>query len=168
MDVSLIVAVSENGVIGKNNDLIWYLPRDLNYFKRVTEGHIVIMGRKNYESIPEKYRPLPKRTNVIVTRQQAYQAPDCKLVSSVEEGLDLARELQEKSPFIIGGGQIYQYALDQDLIDTLYITEVHHEFEGDTFFPAIDLSIWHEVSREDHVPDNRHQYGYSFVVYKKK
>ncbi len=168
MTVSLIVAVSANGVIGKDNDLIWYLPRDLNYFKRVTENHVVIMGRRNYESIPEKYRPLPKRTNVIVTRQSDYEAPDCELVSSVEEGIELANKLGDQEPFIIGGGQIYQYALDQNLIDRMYITEVHHDFEGDTYFPEVDTSTWKEVNREDHLKDNRHNYAYSFVVYEKK
>lgn len=168
MTVSLIVAVSANGVIGKDNDLIWYLPRDLNYFKRVTENHVVIMGRRNYESIPEKYRPLPKRTNVIVTRQDSYEAANCDLVSSVEEGIELANKLGDAEPYIIGGGQIYRYALDQNLIDRMYITEVHHKFDGDTFFPEVDLSIWKEVSREDHSADNRHNYAYSFVVYEKK
>jgi dihydrofolate reductase len=168
MTVSLIVAVSANGVIGKDNDLIWYLPRDLNYFKRVTENHVVVMGRRNYESIPEKYRPLPKRTNVIVTRQSDYDAPECELVSSVEKGIELANKLGDQEPFIIGGGQIYQYALDQNLIDRMYITEVHQRFEGDTYFPEVNTSVWKEVSREDHPADNRHDYAYSFVVYEKK
>ena len=100
--VSLIVAVSDNGVIGKDNDLIWYLPQDLKYFKDTTAGHTVIMGRKNYHSIPEKYRPLPKRDNVVVTFQPNFDAPGCKVVNSVEEALTYAKEAGDSEQFIIG------------------------------------------------------------------
>lgn len=166
--VSLIVAVSDNGVIGKDNDLIWYLPKDLKYFKDTTAGHTVIMGRKNYHSIPEKYRPLPKRDNVVVTFQDQFEAPGCLVVNSVEEALDYARQQKDKEPFIIGGGQIYQYALDKNLIDKMYITRVHEKFEGDTYFPEVDEEIWKLISREDHAPDHRHKFAFSFCVWEKK
>ena len=115
MIVSLIVAASENQVIGKDNDLIWDLPKDMNYFKSTTQGHHVIMGRKNFESIPHKYRPLPNRINVIVTRQSSYEAEGSVVVNSIEEALRIAKEAQDKEPFIIGGGEIYRYALENDL-----------------------------------------------------
>ena len=166
--VSLIVAVSDNGVIGKDNDLIWYLPQDLKYFKDTTAGHTVIMGRKNYHSIPEKYRPLPKRDNVVVTFQPNFDAPGCKVVNSVEEALTYAKEAGDSEPFIIGGGQIYQYALDKNLIDRMYITRVHETFDGDTYFPEVDEAQWILVSREDHDPDHRHKFGFSFCVWERK
>ena len=166
--VSLIVAVAENGVIGKDNDLIWYLPKDLNYFKHTTAGHVVIMGRKNYDSIPEKFRPLPKRTNVVVTTKKDFTAPGCEVFHSIEDALKFAHEQGDQEPFIIGGGQIYKYALDHDLVDRQYVTYVHDTFDGDTFFPDVDLNVWEEVSREDHPADSRHQHAYSFVVYEKR
>ncbi len=168
MKVSLIVAVASNGVIGKDNDLIWYLPRDLNYFKRTTQGHAVIMGRRNYESIPEKYRPLPGRTNIVVTRQNEYEAPGCKVVNSLESALALANEIDDDEPFIIGGGQIYKESLQENIVNRLYITEVHADFEGDTYFPCIDEDVWEEVTREHHPADARHAFAHSFVVYDKR
>ena len=113
MVVSLIVAVSENKVIGKDNDLVWHLPTDMKFFKDTTKGHFVIMGRRNYESIPHKYRPLPNRTNVIVTRQDNYKAEGCLVVNSVEEAIKLAQKSGDKEPFVIGGGQIYKHAIEQ-------------------------------------------------------
>ena len=168
MRISLIVAVAGNGVIGKDNDLIWYLPRDLNYFKRTTQGHAVIMGRRNYESIPEKYRPLPGRTNIVVTRQSDFEAPGCEVVNSLAAALERARALKDAEPFIIGGGQIYKEALRENMVDRMYITEVHADFEGDTYFPSIDEDTWDEVSREYHAPDARHAYAHSFVVCDKR
>ena len=103
MVVSLIVAVSENKVIGKDNDLVWHLPTDMKFFKDTTKEHFVIMGRRNYESIPHKYCPLPNRTNVIVTRQDDYKAEGCLVVNSVEEAIELAQKAGDKEPFVIGG-----------------------------------------------------------------
>ena len=113
--VSLIVAASENKVIGKNNDLAWVLPLDLKYFKDTTKEHFVIMGRKNFESIPEKYRPLPNRTNIIVTRNADFKADNCLVVNSIEKALELANDANDQEPFIIGGGQIYKYAIENNL-----------------------------------------------------
>ena len=112
MIVSLIVAVSENKVIGKDNDLVWNLPTDMKFFKDTTKNHFVIMGRRNYESIPSKFRPLPNRTNVIVSRQEKLEAEGCIVVDSIEKAIELAKVAKDQEPFIIGGGQIYKYAID--------------------------------------------------------
>lgn len=168
MNVSLIVAVARNGVIGKDNDLVWHLPDDMRYFKDTTKGHHVIMGRRNYESIPEKYRPLPGRTNVVVTRQDSYTSLGAEVVDSIEAGLRLAAESNDPTPFIIGGGQIYKAALEKDLVDTLHITWVDHEFDGDTFFPKLDLDAWNLVSETPHPVDEAHAYSYRICVYERK
>jgi dihydrofolate reductase len=167
MKVSLIVAVSENGVIGKDNDLIWSLPKDMKFFKDTTMGHHVIMGRKNFESIPHKFRPLLNRTNIVITRQSDYKAEGCVVVNSVEESLEIAKQNGETEPFIIGGGQIYKIALEQNLVDRIYLTRIHHTFAGDTFFPELN-SDWEEIKREDCFKDDNHKYDYSFIVLEKK
>jgi dihydrofolate reductase len=166
MTVSLIVAVSENGVIGKDNDLIWHLPKDMKFFKDTTMGHHVIMGRKNFESIPHKYSPLPNRTNVIITRQADYIAEGCVVVNSVEAALEIAKQNGDTEPFIIGGGQIYKIALEQKLVDKIYLTKVHHSFEGDTFFPELNAD-WKKTERIDHKVDEKHEYAYSFFTFEK-
>jgi dihydrofolate reductase len=166
MIVSLIAALARNRVIGKNNDLPWRLPDDMQFFMRTTRGHHVIMGRKNYESIPEKFRPLPHRTNVIVTRQSDYRAPGCTVVHSVEEALKLARKDGEKEVFIIGGAEIYRASLPY--ADRMYLTEIDAEIEGDTFFPEIDKNEWKEVSRQHHPADDRHAFAFDFVLYERK
>jgi len=167
MKVSLIVAVSENGVIGKDNDLIWHLPKDMKFFKETTQDHHVIMGRKNFESIPHKFRPLPNRTNVIITRQSDYKAEGCLVVNSVEESIEIAKQNGDTEPFIIGGGQIYKIALEQNLVDRIYLTRIHHPFEGDTFFPELN-SDWEELKREDRYADEKNKHNYSFIVLEKK
>jgi len=166
MKVSLIVAVSENDVIGKNNDLIWHLPEDMKYFKETTQNHFVIMGRKNFESIPDKYRPLPNRTNVVVTRQSSYEARGCLVVNSVEEALAKAKEAQDPEPFIIGGGEIYHLALKNNLVDRIYITRVHKSFDGDTFFPKLK-DEWKLMSSKKHYANEKHICNYTFEVYEK-
>ena len=125
MIVSLIVAVSENGVIGRDNDLIWHLPNDMKFFKETTKGHHVIMGRKNFESIPHKFRPLPDRVNIIVSRQPDYQAEGCIVVDSIEASLEIAKQNNDEEPFIIGGGQIYKLALESDIVERIYLTKIH-------------------------------------------
>lgn len=166
MIISLIVAVSENNVIGKDNDLVWNLPDDMKFFKKTTNGHFVIMGRKNYESIPERFRPLPNRTNVIITRQTNFQAKDCLVVNDINQALDLAKNAQEQEAFIIGGGQIYQLALQNDLVDRIYLTRIHDEFEGDTFFPELSEQ-WKEVHRQWHPADEKHNSSFSFITLEK-
>ena len=163
MKVSLIVAVAENGVIGKDNDLIWHLPKDMLFFKETTMGHHVIMGRKNFESIPHKYRPLPDRTNIVITRQLEYKAEGCIVVDSVEAALEIAKNNGDIEPFIIGGGQIYRIALEENLVDKIYLTKVHHFFEGDTFFPKLS-SDWKETSKTENKADEKHKYNYDFIT----
>lgn len=166
MKVSLIVAVSENGVIGKKNDLIWSLPKDTKFFKDTTLGHHVIMGRKNFESIPHKYSPLPNRTNVVITRKTNYTAEGCITVNSLEDALVIAKQNGETEPFIIGGGQIYKIALEENLVDKIYLTKVHHSFDGDTFFPELGPE-WIEIERIDCNIDEKHAHNYSFLTFEK-
>ena len=168
MKTSLIVAIAENKAIGKDNDLIWHLPDDLRYFSRITKGHYVIMGRKNFDSIPDKYRPLPSRPNVVVTRNNEFIAEGCDVVKSVEEGLELAKQNNEEEAFIIGGGQIYKHSLEENLVDKLYITYVHHSFEADVFFPDYDKSKWKKTSEIFHPKDEKHEFSFSYVTYEKK
>ncbi len=166
MKTSLIVAVSKNNVIGKDNDLIWHLPKDMKFFKETTQGHFVIMGRKNFESIPHKYRPLPHRTNVIVTKQTAYESKGCIIVNSIEEGIKRAKEAMDSEPFIIGGGEIYRLALEKKIVDRIYLTRLQKDFEGDTFFPKLSKD-WKLISSEKHHADENHICDYHFQVYEK-
>ncbi len=163
MKISLIVAVSENGVIGKDNDLIWHLPKDMQFFKKITIGHHVIMGRRNFESIPHKYRPLPNRTNIIITRQSEYKAEGCIVVNSVETALEIAKNNGDIEPFIIGGGQIYRIAIEKNLVDKIYLTKIHHSFKGDTFFPKLS-SDWKETNKIENKADDKHKYNYDFIT----
>ncbi|HBH07697.1 MAG TPA: diacylglycerol kinase [Flavobacteriales bacterium] len=165
----IIAAVAENSVIGKNNDLIWYLPADLAFFKEKTRGCSVIMGRRNYDSIPERYRPLPGRKNIVVSRTtDLHLHPDVLIAASIEQALELASKESTEIPFIIGGGQVYQYALDHDLVDKMYITHIHQSFEGDTFFPIIDSEKWSKTWEEYHPKDHHHQFDFTFTLYEKK
>ena len=165
MIISIIAAVAENRVIGKDNDLDWKLPKDMKYFMDTTSGHHVIMGRKNYESLPHKFKPLKNRVNIVVTRQSEYTAPGTILVNSIKDGLDYAENNGESEVFIIGGGEIY--AESMDVVSRMYITEVKESFEGDTFFPKFDRNLWREVSRTPNFPDDKHQFAYDFVVLEK-
>jgi len=165
--LSMIVAVAENGVIGRNNALPWYLPNDLKYFKQTTMGKPVIMGRKTYESIG---KPLPGRTNIVITRQADYQPEGVKVVNSVEAARELAESVclidGQEEAMIMGGAEIYTLALPHT--DRLYLTEVHADVEGDAFFPEYDKSLWQEVAREDFAAEGPNPYNYSFVVYEAK
>jgi dihydrofolate reductase len=165
MIISLIAAVSENLVIGRDNDLPWHLPDDMKFFMQTTKGHHIIMGRKNYDSIPEKFRPLPNRTNIVVTRQPSFRAPGCIVVNAIERGLEIALRNGEREVFVIGGSDIY--ALAMPLAHRLYLTEIHTVIEGDTYFPAVNLLEWTEISRKSHPADDRHLYSFDFVVYDK-
>jgi len=166
MKISIIAAISENGVIGKNNDLPWRLPDDMKYFMQTTIGHHVIMGRKNYDSLPEKFRPLPNRTNIIITRQKNFSAQGCHVVNSIEQAVDLAKKAGEKELFIIGGAEIYHAFLPA--ADLLYLTEIKAQIDGDTFFPPVDKSEWQENSRKHHPEDSRHKYAFDFVIYQRR
>jgi dihydrofolate reductase len=162
MLVSAIVAAARNRVIGKDNQIPWYLSSDLKYFKKVTLGHHVIMGRNSFVSIG---RPLPKRTNIIITRDPYFAASGCLVARSVEEALSLAYDNDETEAFIIGGGQIYE--LSMPLLDRIYLTEVDAEPEGDVFFPEFDLDKWMLISSEAHPADEKNDHDYTFKVYER-
>ena len=131
--ISIIVAVSSNQVIGKNNKLAWNLPYDMKYFSNVTRNHTVIMGRKNWESIPKKYRPLPKRNNIIISRNKKYETKSSIVVNSIEKAIEIARNNNDDEIFIIGGGEIYKASFNY--VNRLYITEIKSNIEGNTYFP---------------------------------
>ena len=160
--IHLVVAKSDNNVIGHDNQLIWHLPNDLKHFKEITTGHPIIMGRKTFESIG---RILPNRTNIIITRNKNYSIENTKVAHSLNEAIEIAKKIDEDI-FIIGGGKIYEQALD--LVDILEVTEVHGNFEGDTYFPEIDLNVWKEISRIKHHKDEKNKFDYSFVRYERK
>lgn len=167
MKLSMIVATAQNRVIGRDNALPWYLPNDLKYFKQTTLGKPVIMGRKTYESIG---KPLPGRTNIVITRQTDYLPEGVKVVHSVAEARDLAESVclidGQEEAMIMGGAEIYTLALSD--ADRLYLTEVHADVEGDAYFPEYDKTEWQEISREDFSAEGPNPYNYSFVVYDKK
>ena len=168
MRISIIVAASENNVIGKGNALPWHLPDDLKMFRKKTEGHPVIMGRKNFESIKGVLGgPLPNRTNIVVTRDAQYAAEGCRVASSLEEAVMFAHQDNDREEiFIIGGGEIYAQALD--MCNYIYLTRVHAEIEGDVFFPVIDAALWEEVERMEHSADDAHEYAFTFLTYKRQ
>ena len=167
MIVSLIVAISKNRVIGKDNNLIWHLPKDMKYFRDKTTNHHILTGRKNYISIPQKFRPLPNRINIVLTRQTQFDEENCIVLNSIEAGIEYAKTHHESELFIIGGGQIYQEALDKNLVDKMYVTHIDKEFDGDTFFPEIEDSKWKSTWKENHTTDEKHLYPFTFVVYEK-
>jgi len=145
MRISIIVAVASNGVIGRDNDLVWRLRDDMKFFSDTTKGHAVLTGRRNYESIPERFRPLPNRANIVVTRNPNYEAPGADVVHSLEAGIECARALKVDELFIIGGGQIYAESVAKGWVDRLFITHVAAAPEGDTFFDVKALSAgWTE------------------------
>jgi len=166
MKISLVWAMAQNRVIGRNNQLPWYLPEDLKYFKRITLGKPVIMGRKTFDSIG---KPLPGRTNIVVTRNRDWSFEGVRTVDSLEA----ARELCEnqaivdgtEEAMIIGGAEIYRQAMP--LADRLYLTEVHADVEGDVTFPEFDRSQWQEIAREDFEASGPNPYNYSFIILEK-
>ncbi|MEE9438649.1 MAG: dihydrofolate reductase [Saprospiraceae bacterium] len=162
MNISCVVAVAHNNVIGKDNDIPWYLPADLQYFKKITLNHHILMGRNCYESIG---RPLPKRTNVIITRDPFYIVSNCLVAHSIDEALEIAYNNVESEVMIIGGGTIYNQT--QNLWDKLYITEVDVCADGDIFFPEIDYSKWKLLSEEPQKADDKNEYDYTFKTYEK-
>ncbi len=162
----MIVARAENGAIGKNNEMIWHLPDDLKYFKDQTRHHHILMGRKNFDSLGEKFQPLPQRVNIVITRNKKWQHEGVKVFHELEEGVKFAKDNNEKELFIIGGGEIYKLALP--LADKLYITEVQAKFpDAEAFFPEIDLSQWKEVSRTKHPMDKKHEYAFDYVIFER-
>ncbi|MBA5629374.1 dihydrofolate reductase [Moheibacter lacus] len=160
--ITIIVAKAENNVIGNENQLIWHLSSDLKRFKSLTSGHPILMGRKTYESIG---KPLPNRTNIVITRNEEWKEVGVFTSNSLEEAIKKAKEFDDEI-FILGGGNIYKQSMK--FADFLEITEVHQEFEGDTRFPEIDEKIWKEVSRERFEKDEKNEFDYSFVRYERR
>ncbi|MFT3654340.1 IS1595 family transposase ISSsu9 [Bacillus sp. B01(2024)] len=159
--ISFIFAMDENRLIGKDNDLPWHLPDDLAYFKKVTTGHTIVMGRKTFESIG---RPLPNRRNIVVTSRDESLFQGCTVASSAEEVLKLIPGNEEC--FVIGGAQLYSALFPY--ADRLYMTKIHHVFEGDRFFPEFNEAEWELTSRRQGVKDEKNPYDYEYLVYEKK
>ena len=166
MIISAVVAASENNAIGFKGDLLWRLPKDMKFFKDVTAGHCVLMGRKSWEALPPKFRPLPDRINIVITRQKDFHDKGCVVFSSIDDGIQYAKSAGEKELMILGGGEIYRQALHET--DKVYLTRVHHVFEeADTFFPELPVTEWKETSRQKNYADEQHKYDFDFVVYER-
>ncbi|KAB2960127.1 MAG: dihydrofolate reductase [Thermoanaerobaculia bacterium] len=166
MRVSLIAAVADNGVIGREGGLPWHLPADLGRFKRLTTGHHLIVGRATWESVG---RPLPGRTFVVVTSRPDYAAPGATVVRSLAEAIRLARAAGDDEPFVAGGAGIYREALERGLVDRLYLTRIHRAYAGDTRFPAWDESAWRVVEEERHVAEAQgDRPAFDFVVLERR
>ena len=167
MKTVLIVAIDKEKGIGKNNDLMWHLPDDMKFFKETTKGHIVVMGRKNFESIPEKYRPLPDRENVVLTRNSDYKANGSTVYHSFEACMKAYQNEEERIVFIIGGGEIYRMALEANVVDEMYITHVDKIYGADTFFPEFNSEKWKIETVLEHNQDERHEAAFSVRKYTK-
>lgn len=171
MKISLIAAVAQNGTIGRDNDLPWHLPDDFAFFKRKTNHHPIIMGRKSLDSLG---KPLPNRTNIVITRNKDFSADGVIIVHTLDDAIDEAKKAlhhhAEHQPtdeiFVIGGAEIYAMALP--IATTLYLTEIQKAYEGDTTFPSFSKNDWQEVSRRPHPADERHQVSFDFVEYERK
>lgn len=157
MQLSIIVAMDRNRVIGNNDSLPWHISADLKNFKKITMGKPIVMGRKTHESIG---RPLPGRENIIITRDETYQAEGCTVLNSIDEIFEHCKDVEEV--MITGGSEIYKHTLNQ--VTRLYLTEVHAEVEGDTFFPEFNRSEWNEISREVFKADEKNDFDYSFIL----
>ncbi|MEI2665610.1 dihydrofolate reductase [Rossellomorea sp. LJF3] len=160
--ISFIWAMDQNQLIGKDNGLPWRLPEDLKFFKKTTNGHVIVMGRKTFDSIG---KPLPNRENVILTRDTAFQQEGCLVMHSVEEIMKWAKE-KGGEIFIMGGREIYKQFVPY--VERLYVTQIHHEFEGDTTMPAIPWEEFTCISSEKGVRDEKNPYDYEFMIYERK
>ena len=170
MRIALIAAVSRNGVIGHANELLWRLPEDLKFFRRTTTGHPVVMGRKTWDSIPARFRPLPGRTNIVVTRQASWHADGALVAHDFEQALEMALESVATNPhglraFIIGGAELYALALPH--ADELLLTEIDRDYEGDARFPEWPRNHFVETGRERHHADAPNDFDYAFVAYRR-
>jgi dihydrofolate reductase len=162
MIISIIAAVSENAVIGNKNTLPWHLPSDMKHFKETTTGHCIIMGQKTHESIG---RALPERTNIVLTFDTNFKSEGCITVTSIEEALRVSSAKNESEVFIIGGASIYKQFIE--IANRLYITRIHNKFDGDVFFPEIDMKKWHLKKTEKHKKDDKNLFNFDFEVYEK-
>jgi dihydrofolate reductase len=161
--VSQIVAVSENWIIGRNNDLPWNMPDDMAWFQRITMGHHVIMGRRNYEA--NGNMALPGRTNIVISRQKNLVLEDSIVVSSLEKALKIATEERQEEVFIIGGGEIYKLSIPRT--DRVYLTVIHTLLEGDTSYPELDINKWEMIFEDRHSSDENNPYDYTFKIFEK-
>lgn len=162
-NLSIIVALDERNAIGRNGDLLCYLPNDLKHFKTTTSGHTVIMGRCTFESLPKG--ALPNRTNIVITSDDAEKYPNCIVVRSLEKAFSHCAD--DAQPFIIGGGKLYRSTIH--LTKTLYLTRIHHTFnDADTFFPRINFNKWELVEKDGHKADEKNAYDYTFLRYQRK
>ncbi len=169
MEVQLIVAVAKkNNGIGKNNQLLWHLPADMKFFKETTTGFPIITGRKNYESIPEKFRPLPNRENIVITRNPNYPSDGCFVVSSLESAIEKAKSFNKSKCFIIGGGQIYKEAIEKAMVNEMFVSWVDGDFEADTFFPLINPENWEKTIKFSSKVDDKNKYPFTIVNYTAK
>lgn len=159
--IILIAAVAENNALGKNNDLLWHLPNDFKRFKEITSGHYIVMGRKTFESFP---KPLPNRTHIIISRQKNYDQNGCIVVQDLQSAISACPK--NENIFIIGGGEIYAQSIY--LADQLDVTRVHHSFDADVYFPAIDPEIWELITENFNSKDEKHQYDYTFQTFVRK
>ena len=164
MLLSIVVAVDEQFAIGKNGQLLWSLPNDMKRFKDITYGHHVLMGRKTFESIPQKFRPLPGRPNIVVSRAQQYEG--CKSVTTIDEGINFAATCGEQELMVIGGSEIYKQLYER--VDRIYLTIVHHCFEADAFFPSIVWSEWNIKNEVRFEKDGKHAFAYTFFDLERK
>lgn len=163
MKISIVAAVSENGVIGYKNKIPWHLPSDLKYFRRITLGHHIIMGRKTHEAIGHAF---DGRVNIVITRNKSYKSSGCIIANSLDEALKAAAEAKEKEAMVIGGGQIYKQAML--LAERIYLTRVKANVNGDTYFPRIESKTWKEISCEQHPADEKNQYPYEFCILERR
>lgn len=161
MRLSIIVAMDDNHLIGKDNGLPWHLPADLTFFKKVTTGHSIIMGRKTYDSIG---KPLPNRRNIVITKSVDASIEGCEVFNSIDDALDSAKE--EEEVLVIGGANLCQQVLAR--VGRLYITHIEGVFEGDTYFPDYDTNEWREISCESHTPDEKNPHHYHFKILERK
>ncbi len=158
--LAYVVAMDENRVIGRNNDLPWHLPDDMKWFRAKTMGKPCIMGRKTYDSLPARFRPLPGRLNIVVTRNTDYEAPGAVVVHSMDDALQAAGEVEEI--IIVGGADMFRRLMP--VVDRLYLTQVHGAAEGDVFFPPYDAREWHTDFREEHPADDRHPFAFTWLI----
>jgi dihydrofolate reductase len=161
--LSIIVAAAQNNVIGNQNKLIWHISEDLQYFKKLTLEHVVIMGRKTFESIG---RPLPKRCNIVISGNVSYRTEGCIVARSLDEATAFAKSYNSGEAFIIGGGSIYREAIN--LVDKVYLTRIHKDYEGDVYFPELNAEQWDMIECRDFDRGEKFEYPFSFIVYKRK
>ncbi|MBI2259235.1 MAG: dihydrofolate reductase [Flavobacteriia bacterium] len=171
MKIKIITAIDLNSGIGKNNDLPWNLPADMQFFKEQTQNQIVVMGRKNYDSLPNNYKPLPNRINVVLTRNKNFHAENVLIFNDFDKAISSIKneyKNQNKDIFIIGGAQLYQEALNSKIVDEMYITLIQHQFEVDTFFPTFNESDWKVEVMKTYLVDQKNKYPFVIKKYTKK